>query len=151
MDFFRLVCTSQYLRIRDGDSLASELIAEYIGGNDDQLSKSIISAESQLLLEFYSNDLSTLDESCRGGFLIHAQQIRKCLFFFNKITVSMIFFKYIFFIVEVQRQNSTVPQTSKAIMPIEVSPIAIKLTLVHITAILFASIIIVVSALLGKF
>lgn len=76
MDFFRLICSSQYLRIRDGDSLASELIAEFIGGNN-KLIKTIVSSESQILLEFYSNDLSTLGDSCKGGFLIHAEQIRK--------------------------------------------------------------------------
>lgn len=35
-------------------------------------------------------------------------------------------------------------------MPIDISPIAMKLTLVHVIAILFASVIIIVSALLGK-
>lgn len=76
IDFFRLICPSQYLRIRDGDSLAADLIAEYIGGTD-KLTQSVISSESQILVEFYSNELSTLGESCKGGFLTHAQQIRK--------------------------------------------------------------------------
>lgn len=79
IDFFRLICPTQYLKIRDGDSLASDLIAEYIGGNDNFV-KSIISTESQVLIEFYSNELSTIGESCKGGFLSHAQQISKFVF-----------------------------------------------------------------------
>ncbi|KAJ6635680.1 Hemicentin-1, partial [Pseudolycoriella hygida] len=124
IDFFRLICPSQYLRIRDGDSLAADLIAEYIGGTD-KLTQSVISSESQILLEFYSNELSTLGESCKGGFLTHAQQI------------------------QTERSNVTISVTSRAVMPADISPIAMKLTLVHIIAILFASVIIIVSALLG--
>lgn len=75
-DFFRLICSTQYIRIRDGDSLAAELVAEYIGGSGKN-SESIVSSDSKLLLEFYSNELSTIGESCKGGFLTHAQQIRK--------------------------------------------------------------------------
>lgn len=39
--------------------------------------------------------------------------------------------------------------TSKAMMPIRIVPIAVNLTLIHIIAILFTSIIVVVSAMLG--
>lgn len=70
------MCPTQYLRIRDGDSLASELIAEYIGGTEE-IARKVISAESQILLEFYSNELSMIGDSCKGGFLIHAMQLRK--------------------------------------------------------------------------
>lgn len=75
-DFFRLICSTQYVRIRDGDSLAAELVAEYVGGVPKP-SEPVISTGSKLLLEFYSNELSTVGESCKGGFLTHAQQIRK--------------------------------------------------------------------------
>lgn len=54
-------------------------------------------------------------------------------------------------IIEQPQTNMTMAVTSQAMMPISVTSIAIKLTLIHIMAILFASIIIVVSALLGKF
>lgn len=144
IDFFRLICPSQYLRIRDGDSLAADLIAEYIGGTD-KVTQSVISSESQILLEFYSNELSTLGESCKGGFLTHAQQIRKCDPHLETLATLMLLF-----VSETDRSNVTISVTSRAIMPIDITPIAMKLTLVHIIAILFASVIIIVSALLGK-
>ncbi|KAG4070637.1 hypothetical protein HA402_013557 [Bradysia odoriphaga] len=145
IDFFRLICPSQYLRIRDGDSLAAELIAEYIGGNDKP-TQAVISTESQILLEFYSNELSTLGESCKGGFLTHAQQIREYAYFFG----SNMKFERLVCVSETDRSNVTISVTSRAVMPIDISPIAMKLTIVHIIAILFASVIIIVSALLGK-
>lgn len=132
------------MRIRDGDSLAADLIAEYIGGTD-KVTQSVISSESQILLEFYSNELSTLGESCKGGFLTHAQQIRKINLFYKMLASGNFFV-----ILETDRSNVTISVTSRAIMPIDISPIAMKLTLVHIIAILFASVIIIVSALLGK-
>lgn len=75
-DFFRLVCSTQYLKIRDGDSLAADLLAQYIGGSANRI-EAITSTSSKILLEFYSNELSTIGESCKGGFLTHARQIRK--------------------------------------------------------------------------
>lgn len=132
------------MRIRDGDSLAADLIAEYIGGTD-KVTQSVISSESQILLEFYSNELSTLGESCKGGFLTHAQQIRKINLFYKMLASGNFSV-----ILETDRSNVTISVTSRAIMPIDISPIAMKLTLVHIIAILFASVIIIVSALLGK-
>lgn len=75
-DFFRLICSSQYIRIRNGDSLAAELIAEFRGGSTKTF-EPIVSSSTHLLLEFYSNDLSMIGHSCKGGFLTNAQQIRK--------------------------------------------------------------------------
>lgn len=75
-DFFRLMCPTQYVKIRDGDSLGSELIAENYGGLALN-SGPILSTDIKLLLEFFSDDFSMIGESCKGGFLIHAQQIRK--------------------------------------------------------------------------
>lgn len=77
-DYFRLICADQYIRVRDGDSLGSDLIGEFVGGAVKS-SEPIVSSESKLLLEFYSNELSTIGESCKGGFLTHAQQIRELL------------------------------------------------------------------------
>lgn len=82
-DFFRLICSTQYIRIRDGDSLAAELIAQFSGGSAKD-SKAIISSGTLLLIEFYSNELSMIGQSCGGGFLTHAQQIRKS--FVSKVT-----------------------------------------------------------------
>lgn len=75
-DFFRLICSDQYVRVRDGDSLAAELIGEFVGGQSKS-TEPILSSDSRLLLEFYSNELSAIGESCKGAFLTHAQQIRK--------------------------------------------------------------------------
>lgn len=75
-DFFRLICSTQYIRIRNGDSLAAELIAEFRGGST-KIAEPIMSSSTRLLLEFYSNELSTIGRSCKGGFLTHAQEIRK--------------------------------------------------------------------------
>lgn len=79
-DFFRLMCSDQYVRVRDGDSLLSELVGEYMGGTA-KTADSILSSGSKLLLEFYSNELSTIGESCKGGFVTHAQQFREYFFF----------------------------------------------------------------------
>lgn len=80
------------MKIRDGDSLASELIFDYIGGYDKATKKTVImSSESQTLIEFYSNELSMIDDSCKGGFLTHAHQIRKNVFKIN------VFFRFFLF------------------------------------------------------
>lgn len=77
-DLFRLICSNQYVRVRDGDSLLSELVGEFVGGTMKK-TEAILSSNSKLLLEFYSNELSTMmiGESCKGGFLTHAQQFRE--------------------------------------------------------------------------
>lgn len=76
LDFIRLPCSSQYLKVRDGDSLSSQLIAEFMGGivavNEPQ---AVIASGSQILVEFFSDELASMGESCGGGFLAHAQQI----------------------------------------------------------------------------
>lgn len=90
-DFFRLICADQYIRVRDGDSLASELVGEFIGGNE-KITEAIVSSDSKLLLEFYSNELLTIGESCKGGFLTHAQQIRKFNMSLNNILCILLTF-----------------------------------------------------------
>lgn len=87
MDFFRLPCSNQFLKIRDGDTLQSDLIGEYIGGMENKLSQ-IESSSSQILIEFYSENLSDLDHGlCGGGFLGHAMQICK----FNNLIIFSIY------------------------------------------------------------
>ncbi|XP_059614822.1 uncharacterized protein LOC132260580 [Phlebotomus argentipes] len=123
LDFFRLPCASQYLKIRDGDSLASNLIGEFIGGYT-RVPDSATTSGSQMLLEFLSDELASMGESCGGGFLAHVQQI--C------------------------HQNASFPVTSRAIIPIStIESIAMKLTIAHVAAIAFVSVIIVVSLMLG--
>lgn len=74
LDFFRLPCSNQYLKIRNGDDLQSDLIGEYVGGMENKLDL-LESTGSELLLEFKSEDLSHMDHGlCGGGFLAHAYQ-----------------------------------------------------------------------------
>lgn len=73
-------CSNQYLRIRDGDTLQADLIGKYVGGMENQLDL-IESSGSQLLIEFFSEDLSNMDHGlCGGGFLAHATQISMIFF-----------------------------------------------------------------------
>jgi hypothetical protein len=64
------------LKIRDGDSLVSELLANFYGGSAD-LPSAVTTTGSQMLLEFFSDELISMGESCGGGFLGHAQQLSK--------------------------------------------------------------------------
>lgn len=73
-DFFHLPCTTQWLKVRDGDSLTSELIGYFVGGNPEHPG-SIVSIGSQILVEFFSDELETTGQACGGGFLAHAQQM----------------------------------------------------------------------------
>lgn len=91
-DFFRLMCSDQYVRVRDGDSLLSELVGEYVGGTS-KTNEAILSSNSKLLLEFYSNELSTIGESCKGGFLTHAQQFRE---YISALDSNLVFIFFIF-------------------------------------------------------
>lgn len=92
-DFFRLMCSDQYVRVRDGDSLLSELVGEFVGGTA-KTSEAILSSNSKLLLEFYSNELSTIGESCKGGFLTHAQQFREYLFECTNKSIPLVFLSF---------------------------------------------------------
>lgn len=92
IDFLRLPCSSQYVKFRDGDSIQSQLMAEHNGGalmvptlSDSQ--SILSSSESQVLLEFFSDELASMGQACEGGFLIHAQQItgiQSDIFLFNQ-------------------------------------------------------------------
>lgn len=76
IDFIRLLCPTQYVRIRSGNNLASELIAEFSGASTKNF-EPLTSDDTSILVEFYSNQSKTShSQSCKGGFLIHAQQIR---------------------------------------------------------------------------
>lgn len=97
LDFFRLPCSNQYLKIRNGDDLQSDLIGEYIGGMENKL-ELLESSGSELLIEFKSEGLSHMDHGlCGGGFLAHAtqkgkplntNQITKCVWSLENINHS---------------------------------------------------------------
>lgn len=149
-DFFRLICSTQYVRIRNGDSLAAELLAELSGGSAKN-SEPIISSGNRLLLEFYSNELSMMKHSCKGGFLTHAQQIRR----FNLglglgINDESRCISFFFLSLEGTISSDVeLPQTIKAVQSTIIAPAKSRLKTIHVVAILFIGVIIMVSALLG--
>lgn len=76
LDFLRLPCSTQYLKVRDGDSLGAQLVVEYEGGTFERPKQEVaVSTNSQILIEFFSDELAILGDSCGGGFLVHVQQI----------------------------------------------------------------------------
>lgn len=76
LDFLRLPCAAQYLKVRDGDSLGAQLVVEYEGGTVESLNQNLaVSTHSQILIEFFSDELALMGDSCGGGFLVHVHQI----------------------------------------------------------------------------
>ncbi|XP_063702642.1 uncharacterized protein LOC134832514 [Culicoides brevitarsis] len=127
LDFFRLPCSNQYLRVRDGDTLQADLIGRYVGGMENKLDV-LESSASQILIEFFSEDLSHTDHGlCGGGFLGHATQIKATSI--ANITISAVI------------KNS--------IQSHKIKIIDFKLTLAHIAAIVFVCFISLISLLLG--
>lgn len=75
IDFSRLPCSTQYVKIRDGDSLGSDLIFQNNGGTNFR-SENVTSSGNQVLVEFFSDEIASIDGSCNGGFLAHVEQKR---------------------------------------------------------------------------
>lgn len=76
LDFLRLPCAAQYLKVRDGDSLGAQLVVEYEGGTVESPNQNLaVSTHSQILIEFFSDELALMGDSCGGGFLVHVHQI----------------------------------------------------------------------------
>lgn len=81
MEQFRLPCGTQWLKIRDGNSLSSNLLADLWSGRDTQPSI-VNSTGSNLLLEYFSDEIFTetssiAERDCVGGFLAQAVQMSK--------------------------------------------------------------------------
>jgi len=64
----RLPCGRQWLKVRDGDSLAANLVAHLSGR---VTSHSFMSTSNYLLLDFFSDNMPY---SCHGSFLARAEQ-----------------------------------------------------------------------------
>lgn len=104
LNFLRLPCATQYIKIRDGPSLSSTLLIEMQGGNtgapggsntigvgggntySGNLPVSVESSGAQLLLEFYAGEEVNITNNhtdihagliCTGGFLANVEQIGK--------------------------------------------------------------------------
>jgi hypothetical protein len=64
----RLPCGRQWLKLRDGDSLAATLVADLSGR---MTSRAFMSTSNYMLLDFFSDDMPY---SCHGSFLARAEQ-----------------------------------------------------------------------------
>lgn len=100
LNFLRLPCPAQYIKVRDGPSLSSTLLIELNGGSNLNMPTQIESSGAQLLLEFYAgeaNDVQapangqsnnsnnntvagSVNAACTGGFLANVEQIGECIY-----------------------------------------------------------------------
>ncbi|XP_037940096.1 uncharacterized protein LOC119672981 [Teleopsis dalmanni] len=141
LQYLHLSCSTQYIKVRNGPSLSSNLLAEYNSGNSIKVLKEINSSKAQMLIEFNSGldfESSTKFEGmikksnsskytlCSGGFLATIQQLN------TKNQTSKLFTN----INSITKNRAL--QISKT-----------NLTVVHLSAFVFAGIIIILSAILA--
>ncbi|XP_059469430.1 uncharacterized protein LOC132193076 isoform X2 [Neocloeon triangulifer] len=74
VDHFRLACEKQWLKVRDGDSLAAIMVAHLTVDTQTNRPVKALASGRSLLLEFYSEIDPDSGTECKGGFLAHAQQ-----------------------------------------------------------------------------
>ncbi|XP_055904948.1 uncharacterized protein LOC129940590 [Eupeodes corollae] len=122
ISFLRLPCVSQYIKIRNGPSLSSALLTELISNDDIETQSTWESTGQHILVEFYSGDSNLIEASCTGGFLANIEQIQP------------------------SNQTNKIVVRSRAVIQAKMKT---NFTLVHLSAVVFASIIILISALLG--
>uniref|UniRef100_A0A182NRR1 CUB domain-containing protein n=1 Tax=Anopheles dirus TaxID=7168 RepID=A0A182NRR1_9DIPT len=122
IDFHKFPCDGQWLKIRDGDSVADELLLQFGADRSVEPSGTVAEATGNMLLvEFFSRKTDQYDEACNAGFLGQAEQIR----------------------------NSSTSIASKVIMPIVQSLKSYaSFTIAHVCAIIFICFIVLVSFLL---
>ncbi|BFF98331.1 uncharacterized protein DMAD_06516 [Drosophila madeirensis] len=156
LSFLRLPCASQYIKVRDGPSLSSTLLVELSGGGltlkgavgegghvYNHIPVAIESSGGQLLVEFSSGEVANSTSAttedgtaaaCTGGFMANVQQqlpgARGANSSATLIAATRILGK--------SRAIHQKPAMSR-----------LRFTLVHLSAMIFASIIILISALLG--
>ncbi|XP_043647981.1 uncharacterized protein LOC122616553 [Drosophila teissieri] len=142
LSFLRLPCASQYIKVRDGPSLSSTLLVELNGGGlilkGAGVPVAVDSTGGQLLVEFSAGDgqagnaTQEATAACTGGFMANVQQqlaIRSS----NSSTT----------LVAATRLSGKTRSISHKSMS------RLRFTLVHLSAMIFASIIIIISSLLG--
>ncbi|XP_017122062.1 uncharacterized protein LOC108142603 [Drosophila elegans] len=146
LSFLRLPCASQYIKVRDGPSLSSTLLVELNGGGlilkGVGVPVAVESTGGQLLVEFSAGDVgpaanastSTQEGSaaCTGGFMANVQQQLASRSRNSSATL-----------VAATRLSGKTRSISHKPMS------HLRFTLVHLSAMIFASIIIIISALLG--
>ncbi|CAH0553889.1 unnamed protein product [Brassicogethes aeneus] len=118
---FHLPCGTQWLKIRDGSSLSSNLLT-HLTGVPRTTPTTVNSTGPNLLLEFFSDESAAMGQMCGGGFLAQASQMS-------------------------YRTNiSTIPiAQSVGVLPANV----LKMSAVHIAAIFFLSGLLLATSLLG--
>uniref|UniRef100_A0A182VWS0 CUB domain-containing protein n=1 Tax=Anopheles minimus TaxID=112268 RepID=A0A182VWS0_9DIPT len=131
IDFQKFPCDGQWLKIRDGDSVADELLLQF--GADRTMETSSAMAEAtgnMLLVEFFSRKTDQYDEACNAGFLGQAEQI--------KLPHTAL-----------QPTENDTSMASKVIMPIVAGLQSYaSFTIAHVCAIVFICFIVFVSFLL---
>ncbi|XP_044317508.1 uncharacterized protein LOC108040179 [Drosophila rhopaloa] len=146
LSFLRLPCASQYIKVRDGPSLSSTLLVELNGGGlilkGVGVPVAIESTGGQLLVEFSAGDVGQAanasassqegSAACTGGFMANVQQLLTSRSRNSSITL-----------VAATRLSGKTRSISHKPMS------HLRFTLVHLSAMIFASIIIIISALLG--
>ncbi|XP_017059910.1 uncharacterized protein LOC108100487 [Drosophila ficusphila] len=145
LSFLRLPCASQYIKVRDGPSLSSTLLVELNGGGlilkGVGVPVSVESSGGPLLVEFFAGEghatnATASDQqgnaACTGGFMANVQQL-----------------------LAIRNQNSSTTLVAATRLSGKTRSIShktmsrLRFTLVHLSAMIFASIIIIISALLG--
>ncbi|XP_026845413.1 uncharacterized protein LOC6596040 [Drosophila persimilis] len=158
LSFLRLPCASQYIKVRDGPSLSSTLLVELSGGGltlkgavgegghvYNHIPVDIESSGGQLLVEFSSGESANASTTfpttedgaaaaCTGGFMANVQQQLPGARGANSSTTLI--------------AATRISGKSRAIHQ-KPSMSRLRFTLVHLSAMIFASIIILISALLG--
>ncbi|XP_068142913.1 uncharacterized protein gogo [Drosophila tropicalis] len=160
LSFLRLPCATQYIKVRDGPSLSSTLLVELNGaailkGPLAEAGKTYVeSSGGQLLVEFYAGEMSnsttnpddggagagagagtpttiTTTAACTGGFMANVQQQLASA---KNVSTTLLAST------RLSAKSRAISQKPKSRM---------RFTLVHLSAMIFASIIILISALLG--
>lgn len=85
INYFRLPCEKQYLKIRDGDSVSSNLLSEKLPGIQN-FSAPVTSSGHKILIELFSEKKISEDSVCSGGFLAHVELIGEFVQWNQKIS-----------------------------------------------------------------
>ncbi|XP_039230418.1 uncharacterized protein LOC6539731 [Drosophila yakuba] len=142
LSFLRLPCATQYIKVRDGPSLSSTLLVELNGGGlilkGAGVPVAVDSTGGQLLVEFSAGDgqagnaTQEATAACTGGFMANVQQQLATRSSNSSTTL-----------VAATRLSGKTRSVSHKSMS------RLRFTLVHLSAMIFASIIIIISSLLG--
>ncbi|XP_076233758.1 thrombospondin-1 like protein golden goal isoform X2 [Calliopsis andreniformis] len=77
LDQLQFPCPGQYFRVRDGNSLNADLLADVASDKMQHITKTLMSSGPNLLVEFFSDELTASGNACIGGFLAHVAILDK--------------------------------------------------------------------------